>query len=210
MSRVPMGVSRVLGMMSLGLVVPGVSAAQEVDLNGIGHVMGSPTATVTVVELGDFGCWACALFHQTTWPTIEREFIQTGRIQWRHVPFILGLRHGDVGTKAAECAADQGKYWEMHDLLYTRHDEWTKPKNPEDLLHAYANELGLEDEAFERCYKDDHGKDRTRRATRAADDLGVSGTPTFFINGSRALGALTVEVFRGLLEEAERNATPGG
>ena len=195
--------------MGLGMAAQGGAAAQDVDLDGIGHVLGSPEATVTVVELGDFGCWACALFHQTTWPAVEREFIQTGRVQWRHVPFLFGLRHGDDGAKAAECAADQGRYWEMHDVLYTRHKEWTKPRNPKDFLHAYASELGLETEAFETCYKEDHGRDRTRRATRAAEELKVSGTPTFFINGSRALGALTMEVFRRLLEEAERGAASG-
>ena len=209
MSRFPVGLVRVLGLMGLAGAVPGGSTAQEVDLEGIGYVLGSPGAPVTVVELGDFGCWACALFHRTTWPTIEREFVQTGRVQWRHVPFLFGLRHGDDGTKAAECAADQGQYWEMHDLLFTRHEEWTKPRNPKDFLHTYAKELGLDAEAFETCYKDDHGKARTRRATRAADHLDVSGTPTFFINGSRALGALTIEVFRALLEEAERGVTPG-
>lgn len=195
--------------MGLGLTVPGGATAQGVDLDGVGYVLGSPEAPVTVVELGDFGCWACALFHQTTWPAVEREFVQTGRIQWRHVPFLFGLRNGDDGARAAECAADQGRYWEMHDALYTRHGEWTKPRNPKDLLHGYASEIGLEVEAFETCYKENHGKERTRRATRAADELDVSGTPTFFINGSRALGALTMDVFRELLEEAERDATPG-
>ncbi len=208
MSRVPTAI-RVLGLMGLGVAAQGGSAAQDVDLDVVGYVLGSPEAPVVVVELGDFGCGACALFHQTTWPAIEREFVQTGRVQWRHVPFLLGLRHGDEGTKAAECAADQGQYWEMHDLLYSRHEEWRRPRNPRDVLHGYAIELGLEADAFETCYKEDHGKDRTRRATRAADELDVSGTPTFFINGSRALGALTMEVFRGLLEEAERGAGPG-
>jgi len=209
LSRSSVGLMWILALMGLAVAVPGGSTAQEVDLEGIGYVLGSPGAPVTVVELGDFGCWACALFHQTTWPTIEREFVQTGRVQWRHVPFLFGLRNGDDGTKAAECAADQGQYWEMHDLLFTRHEEWTKPRNPKDFLHTYANQLGLDAEAFETCYKDDHGKARTRRATRAADDLDVSGTPTFFINGSRALGALTIEVFRALLEDAERGVTPG-
>ena len=195
--------------MGLGVAAQGSAAAQDVDLDGVGHVRGSLEATVTVVELGDFGCWACALFHQTTWPAVERDFVRTGRVRWRHVPFLFGLRHGDDGTKAAECAADQGQYWEMHDVLFTRHEEWTKPRNPKDFLHAYAKELGLEIEAFETCYEEDHGKERTRRATRAAEDLDVRGTPTFFINGSRALGALTLDVFRGLLEEAERGATSG-
>ena len=210
LSRSPVGLIWVLGVVGLGVAAPGASAAQDVDLGGVGHVLGSPEAPITVVELGDFGCSACALFHETTWPAIEREFVQTGRIQWRHVPFLFGLRHGDDGTKAAECAADQGQYWEMHDLLYTRHKEWTRQRNPKDFLHAYAIELGLETEAFETCYRENHGKDRTRWATRAAAELDVSGTPTFFINGSRALGALTIEVFRGLLEEAERGPNPGG
>ena len=209
MSRVPFGVVWALGLMGLGATPQGGAGAQDVDLNGVGYVLGSPEATVAVVELGDFGCWACALFHQTTWPAIEREFVQTGRVQWRHVPFLFGLRHGDDGTKAAECAADQGQYWEMHDVLYTRHEEWTKLRNPKDFLHTYASELGLDTEAFETCYEEDHGKDRTRRATWAADELDVSGTPTFFINGSRALGALTIDVFRHLLEEAERDAASG-
>ena len=62
---------------------------------------------------------------------------------------------------------------------------------------------------FETCYKDNHGKDRTRRATRAADELDLIGTPAFFINGSPALGALTMDVFRSLLEKAEQEANPG-
>ncbi len=210
LTRVSVGLVQILALMALGVAAPGGCAAQEVYLDGVGYVLGSPEATVTVVELGDFGCPACALFHETTWPAIDREFVQTGRVQWRHVPFLFGLRHGDDGTKAAECAADQGQYWEMHDLLYSRHEEWTRPRNSRDVLHGYAIELGLEADAFETCYKEDHGKDRTRRATRAADELDVSGTPTFFINGSRALGALTMEVFRPLLEQAERRATPDG
>ena len=84
------------------------------------------------------------------------------------------------------------------------------PRNPGDFLHTYASQLGLDTGAFETCYEEDHGKDRTRRATRAAEGLDVSGTPTFFINGFRALGALTIEVFRALLEEAERGATSDG
>ena len=66
--------------MGLGVAAHGGAAAQDVDLDGVGHVLGSPGATVTVVELGDFGCWACALFHQTTWPAVERDFVQTGRV----------------------------------------------------------------------------------------------------------------------------------
>ena len=209
LSRVTLGTLRVWALIGLGVAVPGSSVAQDVELDGIGYVLGSSQAAVTVVEFGDFGCGACALFHETTFPAVVREFVETGRVQWRHVPFVFGFRNGDDAARAAECAADQERYWEMHDVLFTRLHEWTRPRNPRDLMQSYAVELGLEAEAFETCYKEDHGKERTRRATRAADDLDLIGTPAFFINGSPALGALTMDVFRGLLEEAERIANPG-
>ena len=199
----------VWALMGLGAVAPNAAFAQDVDLDGVGYVLGSPEAPVTVVEFGDFGCGACALFHETTFPSVLEEFVETGRVQWRHVPFVFGFRNGDDAARAAECAADQGHYWEMHDVLFKQHVEWQRPRNPRDLMEAYAVELGMEAEVFERCYKDNDGKDRTRRATDVAKGLDLIGTPAFFINGSPALGALTMDVFRGLLEKAELEANPG-
>ncbi len=215
LSRVTGGILRVWALLGvagvgLGLVTPGASAAQDVELDGVGHVLGSRDAPVSVVEFGDFGCGACALFHETTFPAVMEEFVETGRVQWRHVPFVFGFCNGDDAARGTECAADQGQYWEMHDVLFRRRAEWQRPRNPKDLMLGYAVELGMQAEAFEQCYKDNDGKERTRRATRAADELDLTGTPAFFINGSPALGALTMDVFRGLLEKAEREANPGG
>ena len=84
----------------------------------------------------------------------------------------------------------------MHDILFRTQSEWMDPRNPEELMRGYGSAIGLEPEAFARCYDEDHGKERTKRADRAAADLGVRATPTFFINGFRIQGALPVEAFR--------------
>ncbi len=183
--------------------------AQEVDLSEVGHTLGEADAPIAVVEFGDFACGACALFHDTTWPELEREYVQTGRIVWRHVPFVLGFRRGDDATKAAECAAVQDEYWGMHDRLFGEQDEWKEGRRHKEVFFRYAEELGLDGEAFRECYDKNRGKDRTKQANRAAKDLGIRATPTFFIDGFRVQGALSVEAFAALLDEAVRRRGDG-
>lgn len=186
----------------------GVRAQElDVDLSEIGYVLGDSTAAVTVVEFGDFACGACAEFWRDTWPRVKRELVETGRVSWRHVPFLLGFDRGDDGANAAECAADQGQFWAMHDRLYEAQREWTRERRHEDFLHAYARDIGLDSEEFADCYDDERGEDRTEAATRAARRAGVRGTPTFYFNGVPALGALSFEQFAAVVEEAERGGS---
>jgi protein-disulfide isomerase len=184
--------------------------AQEVDLSEVGHARGEADAPIAVVEFGDFACGACAQFHDTTWPALDRDYVQTGRIVWRHVPFVLGFRRGDDATKAGECAAVQGEYWGMHDRLFGQQNEWKEGRKHKEVFFRYAQELGLDAEAFRECYDKNRGKDRTKQANRAAKDLGVRATPTFFIDGFRVQGALSVEAFAALLEEAAARREANG
>jgi protein-disulfide isomerase len=190
------------------ILVVAPARAQDEGLDGVGHLLGSEEATLTVVEFGDFACSACALFHEATWPTIRREFVETGRVLWRHVPFVLGFDRGKEATRAAECAADQGAYWEMHDVLFARQDEWTESEELDDTLFGYATEIGLDGGRFEECIDEDYGEERTKRANEAAKDLKVRATPTFFIEGFRVQGALSVEAFRALLEDPSAPGSP--
>jgi protein-disulfide isomerase len=178
----------------------------DVDVSGLGYVLGDPTAPVEVVEFGDFACSACGEFWRDTWPEMKRELIETGRVSWRHIPFLLGFDRGDDGANAAECAADQGEFWTMHDRLFEGQSEWLRVRRPKEAFLRYAHEVGLDVEEFEDCYDDERGEDRTRDATRAAHRVSVRGTPTFFINGRPAFGALPFEMFLGLIEEEERRA----
>ena len=201
--------NRVAGvLLAVAIMGPGVQA-QEVDLSDVGHILGEEQGAVTVGEFGDFACSACAQFHLDTWPDIRRTFVDSGRVIWRHVPFVLGFKRGDDATKAGECAALQGAYWGMHDRLFGNREEWAEGREHENTFRRYASELCLDAEAFRTCYDKNHGKERTKRATRAAKDLGIRATPTFFIDGFRVQGALSVEAFAALLEQAEARREAG-
>lgn len=185
---------------------PEPARAQGVDVAGVGHVLGDTTAAVRVVEFGDFACSACAEFWRDTWPRLRTELVETGRVVWRHVPFLLGFPRGGEAAAAAECAADQGRFWPMYDRLFGGQEEWTKGRRPEETFRRYAGELGLDADAFRACYDRKGGKDRTKAANRAARDTGVRSTPTFFINGRMAVGALPFDVFLELVEAAEQDS----
>jgi protein-disulfide isomerase len=174
-----------------------------IDLDGIGHVLGDTTASIQVVEFGDFACSACSEFWHDTWPSVRADLIETGRVSWRHVPFLLGFPRGDDAANAAECAADQGQFWAMHDLLFGGQEEWTRTRRPEEAFGRYARQIGLDSAEFADCFDEERGEDRTRAATRAARRASVRGTPTFFINGRAAYGALPLEMFLGLVEQEE-------
>jgi protein-disulfide isomerase len=198
---------------ALGLVVaaiplaaaawPCAGIAQDATLDGLGHDLGHPEAPVLVIEYGDFACSACAQFALNTWPTLRSEFVETGRVRWKLVPFDLGFRNSEEGARAAECAADQDLFWEMHDVLFEHRDHWVDERNPKDELLALADEVGVEDARFLSCYEAKTFEDRTEAANEAAKDAGVRGTPTFFVNGFQVQGALPVDAFRSILMDAQ-------
>ncbi len=191
----------------IGVTPDPVSAQDEVDLNEIGYVVGREDAPITVVEFGDYACSACAEFHQLSWPTVKRELVDSGLVLWRHVPFLLGFRRGKDGTKAAQCAADQGAFWEMHDRLFLEQEDWASQRKPKDTLVEYATALGLDGDAFKTCFEKNHAEDRIDAANDAAKELGIRVTPVFFIDGFQVQGALPAEAFIELARAAQDRGT---
>ena len=183
--------------------------AQERAGVEVGYTLGDPDAPVQVVEFSDFACTACGQFWRDTWPRVRTELVETGRVSWRHVPFLLGFRHGDRAAKAAECAADQGAFWPMLDRIFATQSRWMSERKPDASLKGLGEGLGLDQGAFEACYDENAGKDRTRAANRAARDAGVRGTPTFFVNGRPAVGTLDFANFLLVVERAEEEARGG-
>lgn len=182
---------------------PGISravAALGDSLAGLGVDRGAPEASVVVVEFADFGCGYCAQFARETFPSLDAEFIATGRVRWRFVPFRLGaFAKAEEAARAALCAAKQGAFWPMHDLLFARRASWSRRGNVIPVLRELARTVGLDDGAFTRCLESDAVEEHVERSTSAARRLGVRGTPTFFVNGKRVVGALPLEAFRQLL-----------
>ena len=146
------------------------------------HIRGPIDAPVTVVEYGDFECPYCGQAEPVV-RELLRDFADV-RYVWRHLPLNDVHPHAQLAAVAAEAAAAQGAFWEMHDLLLQHQDAL----RPSDLVD-YAEQLGLDVERFSHELDENVGAGRVADDVDSADLSGVSGTPTFFINGRRHYGA---------------------
>lgn len=168
-----------------------------VDVTGVGHDIGDPGAPITIVELSDFGCPYCARHALETLPTLEREFVATGKVFYKHVPFVLGMfPNGDRAARAAECAGEQDRFWQMHDSVYVHQKEWKRGSDADGLLRSLAQGVVPDGEKWAACYAAGRQDARTAAANSVAASLGVRATPTFFINGQMVEGALPLDVMR--------------
>ncbi|MEX0692034.1 MAG: thioredoxin domain-containing protein [Gemmatimonadales bacterium] len=178
------------------------SGHAQVAVGRVGHARGPDTAAVTVVEFMDFGCEACAWFAAHVFPALHDDYVATGRVRWVVVPFVLGpFRHAREAAAVGWCAAAQGHFWPVHDRLLARQAEWGA-RGPAEATPALLAGLSADAAALQSCL----GADETRSALREADRLArrhrVRGTPTFFVNERRVRGALPVEAFRAVLDDA--------
>jgi Na+/H+ antiporter NhaA len=150
------------------------------------HIRGPEQAPVTVVEYGDFECPYCGLAE----PSVRELLRDFGDVRyvWRHLPLTDVHPHAQLAAEATEAAAKQGKFWEMHDLLLEHQGALTV----RDLV-GYATSLGLDIERFTAHLRKHAGAARVAEDTDSADLSGVSGTPTFFVNGMRHYGAYDIE-----------------
>ncbi len=163
------------------------------------HFRGPKDAPVTVVEYGDFECPYCGKAE----PAIRALLADFGdvRYAWRHLPLTDVHPHAQLAAEAAEAAAAQGAFWDMHDLLLTRQDALTA----KDLIR-YAGELGLDTERFGRDLRAHAGAARVAEDMDSADLSSVSGTPTFFVNGQRYYGAYDIAALKAAAKAARVRA----
>ncbi len=163
------------------------------------HIRGPREAAVTVVEYGDFECPYCGRAEP-----VVRELLGDFadiRYIWRHLPLTDVHPHTQLAAEAAEAAADQGAFWEMHDKLLEHQDALEG-----DDLVGYARELGLDLERFSEYLRERRGANRIADDVDGADLSGVSGTPTFFINGRRHYGAYDIATLSDAVRAAGARA----
>ena len=182
----------------LGTAEPLVDLYIEVDPER-DHVRGPLDAPVTVVEYGDFECPYCGRAE----PVVRELLRDFGDVRyvWRHLPLNDVHPNTQLAAEAAEAAADQGAFWEMHDLLLERQDAL----RPADLI-SYAEQLGLDIEGFTNALREHTGVARIAEDVDSADLSGVSGTPTFFINGRRHYGAYDIATLSAAVRAAGARA----
>lgn len=169
-----------------------------------GRIRGSATAPVWLIEISDFQCPYCKQWHDETYATIDREYVQTGKVRIAYLNFPLSSIHANAraASEAAMCASAQGKFWELHESLFATQTSWERAANPVPAFDSLAVAAGVEPTAWRSCMSThatakiiDADHDRSSRA-------GVQSTPSFFI-GDRALaGAYPVDTFRVAIDAA--------
>jgi Na+/H+ antiporter NhaA len=164
------------------------------------HIRGPIEASVTVVEYGDFECPYCGQAEPFV-RELLREFGDV-RYVWRHLPLNDVHPHAQLAAEAAEASAAQEAFWPMHDLLLDHQDAL----RPADLIR-YAEQLGLDIEHFSSQLREHAGANRVAEDVNSADLSGVSGTPTFFINGRRHYGAYDTATLSDAVRAARARVT---
>jgi protein-disulfide isomerase len=155
-----------------------------------GQLLGNKDARVAMIEFSDFQCPYCSRYVRDTWPQIQNEYIKTGKIKYGFRDFPLVSIHPSAlkAAVAAQCAGEQGKYWEMHDRLFAN----STALGDTDLA-KYATELGLETPRFKECVDSGKKEERIKEDLGEGVKAGVGGTPTFFIGTVDSQGAFKVQ-----------------
>ncbi|UCC26432.1 MAG: thioredoxin domain-containing protein [Gemmatimonadales bacterium] len=188
---------------------PRAPQSQELDLATLGYNSGPQGAPVRVLEFSDFGCGYCRRFHQDAFPALEAEYMEAGKVEWKYVPIVIGLFPNALeAARAGECAGEQGRFPVMRDLLFDKQAEWKASDDPEVLLEGYARDVGLDVERYNRCVGEGWRDERIRNGTRLSQQVGVRGTPTFFVVGYAPIpGAIPLDLFRQVLDTVYAEAT---
>jgi protein-disulfide isomerase len=165
------------------------------------HIRGNPEAQVTLEEFGDFECPPCRNIG-TFLDELARDYNPRLRIIFRNFPLAIH-KHARKAALAAEAAGLQGRFWEMHDVIYREQEVWSKTEDATELFNAYAGMLGLNLPQFKKDIEGDKTKERVDADQERGTSLGVKSTPTVFVN-NREIGPTerTPEGLRGVVDAA--------
>lgn len=177
------------------------STTELEQVTGEDHVKGGNfSSPVTIVEYSDFQCPACAVYYPLVKKIIEKNNTNV-QFVYRYFPLQAIHKNAFPAAIAAEAAGKQGKFWEMHDLLFERQKEWSGKKNTRDIFIKYAKELGLDIEIFSINIDNNDLKTRVDRDYQSGTLANVEGTPTFFVNGKKIKNPSSYEEFQKLIDD---------
>ena len=167
------------------------------------HGKGSDKAGLTLVEYSDFQCPACRAQNQVlqrAWPSIRFK----ARVVYRHFPLTSLHPHAMLAARYAEAAGQQGRFWEMHDLLFERQPEWSTSETAQVLFDGYARTLGLEMDRLQQDLASDTVRDKVLADMASGRKAGVRGTPTLYLNGERLTSVRTPQALTAAIEAARQ------
>lgn len=160
-------------------------------------VLGSASAPATIIEYASLTCPFCNKFHLTTYPRIKKELIDTGKVRYIIREFPIGRSAGTAAI-ITRCAPEKD-YFTLYDKYLTQQKKWVSQDVRPDAIYKVAAQTGMSREAFDACLANKKVEEGLRAVKQRGRDFGVSGTPTFFINGKKARGALTFDQIKEML-----------
>lgn len=169
-----------------------------------GRIRGAANAPVWLVEISDFQCSFCKQWHDQIYPTIDREYVQTGKVRMAYLNYPMSRIHPNAraAAEAAMCASVQGKFWQLHSALFDTQKRWADLKSPMAMFDSLARASGVEHKGWTKCMTThatakliDADFDRTSKA-------GVESTPSFFIGDRALVGVYPVDSFRVAIDQA--------
>ena len=162
-------------------------------------VKGAETSKVTIVEFSEYQCPYCKKYVDEAYTKIMQNYGNQIRYIFRDYPLPFH-QHAQQAAEAARCAGDQGKYWEYHDKLFSEQENWSSLDNSKEKLLEYASNLGLARETFQACLESGKHTETVKADFSLGQKVGVQGTPSFFINGQRLVGAMPYESFEAVIK----------
>jgi protein-disulfide isomerase len=177
-------------------------------------IIGNPNAPITIIEFSDFQCPFCARFHVETLPSIMNEYINDGQVKLVFRDFPIQSIHPNAlpASVAAECANEQKKFKEMHDVLFENQKEWSNQSidNAMITFNQYASKMGLEEEKFDSCLKNGKYIEEIQKDLDDGRTYGISGTPGFFVGNDQIgfvelKGAQPFENFKKVIDSQLKN-----
>jgi protein-disulfide isomerase len=179
-----------------------LTVEQEPDLLLAARTKGDSAAPITIYEVADFQCPACREFWEETLPGIEREYVRTGKVRLVFVNFpIVSLhRNAPAAHLVAMCAAQHGRFWPMHDLLFEKQVEWQALADPQAFFRTLAQTLGLTGEMLQACASGGRLQAMVEMETETLARSGVRSTPSFIVQGALLAGAAPLSVWRPILD----------
>jgi len=176
-------------------------------INSLDHVKGkaidstASTTGVVLMEYSDFQCPACRSYYPIL-REIMQEFGDRITFVYRYFPLTSIHQNAEFSARAAEAAGKQGKFWEMHDLLFEKQNEWAEIGNPYPLFESYAKLLNISVEQFKTDYGSSAVKDVVRAERMHSLKIGLEGTPSFFINGKQIQNPASLDAFKVVIRNA--------
>lgn len=170
-------------------------------VHSLDHVKGNASSTVVIIEYSDFECPACRTYYSVT-KELTTEFGNQIAFVYRHFPLIEIHPNAMLAAQAAEAAGKQSKFWEMHNLLFEKQNEWASVSDVKPLFESYAKLLGISVEQFKTDFNSQEIKNFIKAQRAHAIKSGLQGTPTFFVNGKQIENPNSVDAFRAIIKEA--------